>query len=183
MNGHHLILGTLVDFLTGETINDTHDERFRQKIARMLITDLGYDKEDINPGPDLLVKADNKKAVIKIDFVIKAHKKVCMIIRYGPGSLVTRYRAALAVSRVFTSYQIPVVVVTNGIKADIMNGSSGKITGAGLESIPDKEKLIQIEVENTFDQISEKQAEMESRIIYSFEVDGCCPCDNNIIKL
>ena len=58
-----------------------------------------------------------------------------------------------------------------------------KITGAGLESIPDKEKLIQIEAENAFDQISEKQAEMESRIIYSFEVDGCCTCDNNILKL
>ena len=183
MNGHHLILGTLVDFLTGETINDTHDERFRQKIARMLVTDLGYDKKDINPGTDLLVKADNKKAVIKIDFVIKTDNKVCMIIRYGPGSLVTRYRAALATSRVITSYQIPVVVVTNGINADIMNGSSGKITGAGLESIPDKKKLIQIEAENAFDRISEKQAEMESRIIYSFEVDGCCPCDNNIIKL
>ncbi len=106
-----------------------------------------------------------------------------MIIRYGPGSLVTRYRAALAASRVITSYQIPVVVVTNGINADIMTGSSGKITDVGLESIPPKEKLIKIAAENSFERISAKQAEMESRIIYSFEVDGCCPCDNNIIKL
>ncbi len=28
-SGHHLILGELVDFITGETIEDTHDEMYR----------------------------------------------------------------------------------------------------------------------------------------------------------
>ena len=37
MSGHHLILGTLTDVVTGETIDDTLDERYRQKIARLLL--------------------------------------------------------------------------------------------------------------------------------------------------
>ena len=40
MNGHHLILGELTDYITGETLKDTHDERYRQQIARRLIDKL-----------------------------------------------------------------------------------------------------------------------------------------------
>ena len=42
MNGHHLILGKLSDYLTGDTLDDTHDERYRQKIARLLVDRKGY---------------------------------------------------------------------------------------------------------------------------------------------
>jgi hypothetical protein len=47
MNDHHLILGQLVDFITGRIIADTHDERYRQKIARLLVETKGYRKADI----------------------------------------------------------------------------------------------------------------------------------------
>ena len=47
MNSGHLILGELVDFITGETIQDTHDERYRQKLARFLIEKKDYTKNDI----------------------------------------------------------------------------------------------------------------------------------------
>jgi hypothetical protein len=47
MNGHHLILGTIKDFITGEILAETHDEQFRQNIARRLVHQLGYDKKDI----------------------------------------------------------------------------------------------------------------------------------------
>ena len=49
MQGHHLILGELVDFITGETIRDTHDERFRQNLARMLVNQKGFMKKRSNP--------------------------------------------------------------------------------------------------------------------------------------
>ena len=42
MNGHHLILGELDDLITGETIKDTLDERYRQKIAGLLVNQKGY---------------------------------------------------------------------------------------------------------------------------------------------
>ena len=47
MNGHHLILGELDDFLTGEPIKDTHDERYRQQLAQLLVNRKGYLKSDI----------------------------------------------------------------------------------------------------------------------------------------
>jgi hypothetical protein len=90
MNGHHLILGELTDFISGETLKDTHDERYRQKIARLLIRQLGYLKADIEPRKAIVAKADSKKAILKIDFAITLAGKTCMVLQYGPGSLVMR---------------------------------------------------------------------------------------------
>jgi hypothetical protein len=47
MTGHHLILGEVEDFITGQRLKDTHDERYRQKIARLLVAHKGYRKADI----------------------------------------------------------------------------------------------------------------------------------------
>ena len=35
----------------------------------------------------------------------------------------------------------------------------------------------------TWEPIAAERAEMESRIIYAFEVDGSCPCDDSICRL
>jgi len=80
-------------------------------------------------------------------------------------------------------YQVPVVVVTNGEDADILDGATGKVISMGLESIPDKGELIDKIAQIHFDPISPKQAEMESKIIYAFEVDGSCICDDSSCKL
>ena len=183
MNGHHLILGELTDFITGETLKDTHDERYRQKIARLLIRQLGYLKTDIEPRKALIAKAGSKKAILKIDFAIRLAGRTCMVLQYGPGSLVTRRRAVLAVSRLIAPYQVPVAVITNGQDAEVINGSSGEVTANGLESIPSKSNLEQMAAGETFAPISEHQAEMESRILYCYEVDDRCECDDEVCHL
>ena len=181
--GHHLVLGELSDFITGETLEDTHDERYRQKIARLLVKRQGYDKADIEPRCDLIVTAGEKRAIAKVDFSVNLSGKICMIIKYGPGSLVTRHRPALAASRLLAPYQIPVVVVTNGENADIINGASGKLISKGLDSIPARSELMTRIANERFVPVSGEQAERESRIFYAFEVDGSCPCDDTVCRL
>jgi hypothetical protein len=181
--GHHLILGELVDFITGETIEDTHDERYRQKLAHLLVEHKGYLIKEIEPGRKLFITTANKNAVLNIDYTIKLAGKICIIIKYGPGSLVTRHRPALAASRLVAPYQVPMVVVTNGEDADILEGATGMVISMGLESIPEKVELIDKIANMHFDPISPKQAEMESKIIYAFEVDGSCMCDDSRCKL
>ena len=141
MNGHHLILGELHDFITGATLKDTHDERYRQKIARLLVNRKGYRSTDIEPRRALPVQAGEKRATVKIDFLVNLSGRICMIIKYGPGSLVTRRRPVLAASRVLAPYQIPVAVVTNGEDAEVLEGSRGSVLAVGLENIPSKSEL------------------------------------------
>lgn len=177
MSDHHLILGSLVDFITGETLQDTHDEQYRQKLARLLVENKGFFKEEIKPRHDLMVKAGNKTSVVKVDFLVTLSGKVCMIIKYGPGSLVTRHRLSVAVSRLVAPYQVPVVVVTNGKDAEIIDGFTGKVTASGLDGIPSRQELTKQTADNPFEIISLKRTEKESRILYAFEVDGSCFCD------
>jgi hypothetical protein len=184
MNGHHLILGKLTDFITGEILKDTHDERYRQKLAHLLVESKGYRKADIIPRCELLINAgEDRRARIKVDFKISLFGRTCMIIKYGPGSLVTRQRPALAAARLLESYQIPFVVVTNGESADILAGASGKVISSGLETIPSRTELRRMTASAAFDSILPQRAEMESRILYVFEVDGCCPCDDSVCRL
>ncbi len=183
MEGHHLILGELVDFLTGAVLKDTHDERYRQKIARLLINQKGYAKTDIEPRKDLAVQADDKKAVLKVDFIITLAQQVSMVIKYGPGSLVTRRRPVLAVSRLVAGYQVPVAVITNGQDAEIISGSSGEVIATGLDAIPAKQDLARLTTGEILKPITAHQAEMESRILYCYEVDDSCECDDDICRL
>lgn len=183
MNGHHLILGELDDLITGETVKDTLDERYRQKIARLLVGQKGYLKADIAPRRNLLVTADDCRAILKVDFVIKFDERIWMIIKFGPGSLVTRRRPVLAASRIMAPYQIPIAVVTNGEDAEILDGVSGSILSTGLATIPSKSRLQQTVTEDHFKPIEKNRADMESRILYCFEVDGSCPCDEDVCRL
>ncbi len=84
-----------------------------------------------------------------------------MIIKYGPGSLVTRQRPALAASRLLTGYLIPVVVVTNGEDANVLNGSDGKLMGVGLDAIPSKAKILSIIASHDLELISKERAILE----------------------
>ena len=183
MGGHHLILGRLEDFLTGKTLEDTLDERYRQKIARLLVAEKGYRRAEIESRRDLLLEADHRRAVIKIDFVVRLAGKAVMVVRFGPGSLVSRERPALAVSRLIEAYQVPVAVVTNGEDAEILDAASGRVVGRGLGAIPPRATLAAAASEYDFARIPPERAAMESRVAYCYEVDGACPCDDTICIL
>lgn len=183
MNGHHLIMGKLTDFLTGEVLDDTHDERARQKIAKLLVEAGGYKRNEIASRHELIVRAGEKKAIIRVDFVITLSEKICMVVKYGPGSVVTRIRPSLAVSRLVSGYQVPVIVITNGEDAEVVDGSTGTVMSRRLESIPSRSALIKEFHKYSFKPISAEKMEMESRIAYAFEVDDSCPCDDSVCRI
>jgi hypothetical protein len=183
MGNHHLVLGELVDFLTGDIITDTHDERYRQKVARFLVQNKGYTKEQIEPLRPLSIAVGKNRGQIRIDFSIRLKGKIAMIIKYGPGSLVTRYRPTLAMARLVEPYQVPIAVVTNGKDAHVLDGVKGNLISKGLISLPSAQQLVNLAGKASFSQISDKRTEMEARIVYCYEIDGRCPCDDTVCKL
>ncbi|MEZ4550314.1 MAG: hypothetical protein R2874_07520 [Desulfobacterales bacterium] len=65
MGTSHLIMGILTDYLTGQTLPDTHDERILQKVARFLVDDKGYDKADIFARKTMTVAVPAKPAPLR----------------------------------------------------------------------------------------------------------------------
>jgi hypothetical protein len=183
MTGHHLILGETIDFLTGKTIEDSHDERLRQEVAKYLVQQKGYDKTDIRSGEKIFVSCGEKSALLPLDFRISFHGKTAMIVKYGPGSILTRHQPALALSRLVAPHQVPIVVVTNGRAVDVISGENGRRLGEGFEAIPSKQQLVMLVSGGTWPSLPEKQIEMASRILYAYEIDDACPCDNTVCRL
>jgi len=174
---HHLILGKTVDFITGQSIADTHDERARQKIARLLVEDKGYLKGDIEVRRKIPLTVDGKSATARVDFIIRLKGRAFAVIIFGPGSLVSRERSTLAAARLVEPYEVPFAVVTNGQDAEVLETQSGRVIAEGLDAIPSKEEALERIGALTFEGLSEKRLEKEQRILYVFDVLAERECD------
>ncbi len=173
---HHLIYGTLTDYLTGEELTDTDDERIRQELYKMMVEEKKYPRKSLQPRLKIETFFTQNFVTSTIELTINMKQKPFMILRYGPGSLVSRERSAIAAARVlFPDHCIPLAVVTNGRDAELLDTRTGKILGYGLESIPDHENG-----EKMFDEIiffpsvKGAQRDRELRILNAFDLERCC---------
>jgi hypothetical protein len=177
---HHYIYGTCVDYITGETIVDTDDERCRQELAKFLVEKKGYVKKDMEPRLRIETLYNGQYVASTIDITIRESGKRFMILRFGPGSIVTRERAAIAAARVLeTSYQVPLAVVTNGKDAEVLDTYTGKVIRKGLENIPDKKEAETLVQSLRFDLFDEAKRDRELRILNAYDIEVCCvggPC-------
>jgi len=180
IKSHHMIYGTLTDYVTGKKIVDTDDERYRQKLCRFLVEEKGFRKSDLEVGNKIETMFNGQFVVSRIDLVVAINGRRLMLIRYGPGSMVTRERPALAAARVFDhGYVIPVTVVTNGEDCEILDTTTGKVTAQGLEMLPDRSRLLELADAPMLTAPNGDRREKELRILNAFDLEVCCvggPC-------
>lgn len=177
---HHMIYGNLVDFVTGEPLVDTDDERYRQKLARLLVEERGFAKSDLEMRRKIETLFAGRFVASRIDIVVSIAEQRVMVVRYGPGSLVTRERPAIAAARALAENQlIPLAVVTNGEDAELLDTKTGKVLATGLAAIPTREALLTTLPKLDFSPIAPERREPELRILNAFDLEACCagtPC-------
>jgi hypothetical protein len=177
---HHMIYGTLTDCVTGEQVVDTDDERYRQKLAQLLMAEKGFAPEELEMRRSIETLFAGQFVVSKIDMVVRVAGRRVMLLRYGPGSLVTRERPAIAAARVLDESQlIPLAVVSNGEDAELLDARTGKVLGQGLAAIPDRKKIEELLPTLDFGPLVPDRREPELRILNAFDVEICCaggPC-------
>jgi hypothetical protein len=175
-HSHHLVYGTLNDYLTGEELVDTDDERIRQQISRLMVEELGYLRDELQPRLCIETLFTRNFVTSTIDLTVELGGKQIMILRYGPGSLVSRERSALAAARVLNQeYRIPLAVVTNGRDALLLDTITAKVIGQGMQAIPDRQRALEIFPTLIFlpPQDEEKRLR-EKRILNAFDLERCC---------
>lgn len=177
-SSHHLIYGTLSDYITGEELTDTDDERLRQELSRMMVEELGYEKEDLEPRCfiETLYSTQFVRSTIELVVSLKEQGKKFLIIRYGPGSLVSRERSAIAAARVLEKeYQIPYAVVTNGRDAELLDTGTREVLATGIGAIPSRRRALEMVAQCEFRAPAEgRKREGELRILNAFDVQICC---------
>lgn len=178
---HHFIYGTCTDYITGETIVDTDDERCRQELARFLVKEKGYAKSELEPRLCIETLYNKQFVSSTIDITVRVAGKRFMILRFAPGSIVTRERSAIAAARVLEpAYQIPLAVVTNCRDAEVLDTYTGVVLRQGLAGIPGKKEAEDLVKSLRFDPfIDETKKDRERRILNAYDVEVCCaggPC-------
>jgi hypothetical protein len=173
---HHLVYGTLFDYLTGEKLTDTDDERIRQGISKRMVEELGYSRHELIPRLTIETLFTRNFVTSVIDLTVMLANRYCMIVRYGPGSLVSRERAACAAARVLTPhYRIPLAVVTNGTDEMLIDTTTGKVMQEGGLVIPAHNDLLQMVPRLSFlPPQDKKRQEREKRVLNTFDLDRCC---------
>ncbi|WP_417917064.1 type I restriction enzyme HsdR N-terminal domain-containing protein [Candidatus Electronema sp. JC] len=174
--GHHLVYGSLRDYLTGEELPDTDDERFRQQLARLLVEEKGFAKSELEPrlAIETLFGAIFVRSVI--DLTVSVGSQRCFVLRYGPGSLVTREKPALAAARVLDpACCIPLAVVTNGQDAELLETSSGKVLASGMTAVPDRVRLAELAAQHPpRPPLTGAERERNLRVLNAFDLEVCC---------
>ncbi len=177
-SGHHIVYGWLKDYLTGEELPDTDDERIRQELARHLVERLGYGREELEPRLLIVSCFNGNRVQSLIDLTVRLEGRRLFLLRYGPGSLVTREKAAVAAARILDPFhRIPLVVVTNGRDAELIETGKGRVLDCGMGSIPSRARAEGLLREVVFEPYNKPQKrEQALRILHVFDEEVCgCP--------
>ena len=148
----------------------------RQLVLMFLKEEKGYLDEDIEIDKKFIVSVKEGPSPIEetvsVDYIIRLEGSSYMAIKCSM-SVESRERHMLAFSRVVDSRQIPCSVVTDGLKAHIIDTASGKVASGGLENLPSRQEAIK-EMENMeFAECPPAKKEGEKRILLAFECTRC----------
>lgn len=128
------------DFLTGETLPDTDDERGSSATGPLAGGAVGLRQTGTGAPADHYFDFGNR-VVSTIELCARIEGRRLFILRYGPGSLVTREKAAIAAARILDpDYRIPLAIVTNGRDAELLETAHGKVLATGMDCIPDRQQ-------------------------------------------
>lgn len=152
-----------------ETINE---EIIRQKILGLLLGEKGYLLEDIEEEVPFDLETDREVFRLKVSFVVRINGRRLVVIKCGPGSILARERAALSLSRLFSEYQPPLTIVTNGVEATLLDTLTGETLDCGLSAIPAKKQLLSQLEDLKFLPLPEKRVKLEKQILSAFEALG-----------
>lgn len=175
-SGHHIVYGTLKDYLTGEELPDTDDERYRQQLARQLVEEKGYAPDELEPRLFIETVFNGRKVRSLIELTVRIEGRRHLVIRYGPGSLVTRERPALAAARILDpDYRIPLAVVTNFRDAELLETRTGSVLATGMSALPDRNRLLDMVRQYDFEPFANQvKRDQEARILHVFDEEVCC---------
>jgi hypothetical protein len=176
---HHLVYGILKDYLTGEKLPDTDDERFRQRLARLLVEEKGFAKAELEPRLTIETLFNSIFVRSIIDLTVSVGSQRCFVLRYGPGSLVTREKSALAAARLIDeSCCLPLAIVTNGQDAELLESKSGTVLAGGMEAIPSRAQAAELLKDYPpRPPLTGAERERNLRVLNAFDLEICCRGD------
>ncbi|WP_243440084.1 type I restriction enzyme HsdR N-terminal domain-containing protein [Fundidesulfovibrio soli] len=175
---HEESLGTVIrDYLTGEELEETSYEIYRQGLARMLVEERGYPRESLVPKVGVCFPVDGQDYTRMVDMAaLGPDGAPLMLVIFCSGEPGSYVREALAAARLHVP-PAPLVLTTDTKTAVLAASGSGIVLGEGLRAIPHHADLAALADANPVPPLTEDRAERERRILFAYSEmlsGGCC---------
>ncbi len=160
-------------FITGKLVWDTDRERIRQKLAKFLANEKGYILTDFVLDREIPIEIKGQKTVSIVDLTVRIHERSLMILRGGPGSVVTREAGTVAAARLLEpDHIIPWAVQANLFEAALLDVRKKKAVAYGWDAIPTRTELIEMTKDWPPPKLPEKRIPVEKQILFSYDTHG-----------
>jgi hypothetical protein len=170
--------GMLTDYLTGQTVDETTYEEFRQALARFLVEEKGYPKDGLKAKVPLLFAIDGEETGRHIDLVAydAAGRPVALVI-FCAGDVGSFERETVSCARLFPGGPVPVAIASDSIGASILDTKSGECVATGVRRIPTWQEALAIDAATERIPLSEERRRKEERILHAYNgflYGTCC---------
>lgn len=160
-------------YITGKLVPDTDRERIRQKLAQYLVEELGYRLSDFVLDREIHLEIKGCKVIALVDISIVIDDRYLMILRGGPGSVVTREAGTVSAARLLVpDYIVPWAVQANLFDAAFINVKKKKAVAYGWDAIPTRKKLLELTSDWPPPKLPESRIPAERQILYSYDTHG-----------
>lgn len=162
----------IVDYITGRNVPDVGAEANRQAVEKLLVTQKGYEKADVEVDVDISLSIAGEAYRSLVDLVVSVDGRRVMVIKCAAGSLGSREREVVAAARLLDTDQIPFAVASDGVTAMVLDASSGKKCGEGIDAIPTKAHIRAYLEKNAPAPFPEKKREREKLVFRTYDVEN-----------
>jgi len=163
---------TLIDFVTGREVPNIGAEENRQAVERFLVEQKGYSKEDIEVDAPIAIVIGGNVYRSLVDLVVAVDEVRLLVAKCAAGSLGSWERQTLAAARLLSDHQIPYAVVSDGKTARLMDSTTGKKIGEGMEAIPSRTEARLVLASVRLQPYPEERRERESLIFRTYDKES-----------
>jgi len=161
--------GTLRDYLSGEEIDETTFEEFRQLLARLLVEEKGYPKDRLVAKVPLTYCVEGEEFERVIDLVLNdEHGKPVFLVMFCAGEVATFERETVCAARLIDGGPVPYALVTDTMDATLLDVRTGEELARGMSAVPEYERLMQMVAEAEVKPLTEDQREKQTRVFHTY---------------
>lgn len=175
---HEVSLNRVItDYLTGLEIMDTTYEDLRQALARLLVEDRKYPRENIRSKYALDYSINGEPHSVVIDLaVFSPEGEPLLALFFCPGEVGTFVRESVAAARIHLPSPFPLVVVTDSMDLQLVETKSTEVIGSGFNAVPRWSELPALAQAHPCPLPDEDRLDKERRILAAYDGLGgpCC---------
>ncbi|MBU2488354.1 MAG: type I restriction enzyme HsdR N-terminal domain-containing protein [Proteobacteria bacterium] len=160
------------DFVTGQPVPLVGAEENRQALARFLVEEKGFAREDIEVDAPLAFSVDGQPHESCLDLVVSMAGRRVLVVKVAAASLGSREREAVAAARLAEGGPVPLAAVSDGADAILLSTATGKVVAQGLASLPDPARALELARSEPLPLLEGPRLRAERLIFRSFDADN-----------